>query len=246
MLTAKRALRRGVMLAVAVGVVSLAACETIPERDDNSLDPRFAGPCERLMLVWPAEAETLDAALGHSLRSRNDDVELHIVRCASTTRRQQPLVFAYVAIAVHGEDVPVVVTSVPNDGWWAMPTLWAEGPAGEVLTAMGYAVETADITFELDGEGRVSANIETGEGDLSIAAAAVEDSAEVAEDRALITDSALATAAFFGSESFRRQPLQLIDEGAGTLLSDFGLVGPPGVTLDRDLTSERIYWRLPK
>ena len=245
-MTAKRTLRREALLTVAIGTLCLAACETTPERDDNSLDSRFAGPCERLMLAWPAEAATLDAALGNSLHSRGDDVELHFVRCASTNRRQQPLVYAYVAIAVHEEGVPVVVTSVPDDGWWAMPTLWADGSTGEVLSAMGYAVESAGIALEMDGDGRVSATIETAEGRLRIAAAAAGDSAEVTEDRALITDGALATAAFFGSESSRRQPLRVVDEGARTLLSDFGLAGPPDATLDRDLVSERIYWRLPK
>ena len=128
--------------------VLLGACASTPPGDGDVLDPRLAGPCDRLTLSWRVDHGQLEAGLGDKLVPRwsgsSGELQLRVVRCEGRGMRQPPLSFAYYAIPVTADSVPLVVTSVPEDGWWSMPVLMADRRTAGVFTAMGYEVRQAD------------------------------------------------------------------------------------------------------
>lgn len=245
--------RRRLFIGAVAAAFVVYGCGTPPVRDDSTLDARFAGPCERLIVAWQTRGDTLDDATS-ALRERIDEAggafELHVVRCPGSRRREPPLRYAYTAVPVEADSVPVVVTSIPEDGWWAMTRLWADAETAGVLATMGYDVEPASIRF--DGgdaatNGAMAVAIDTPTGQFGIVAGMPGTGQDVAEHRALVTDSDSAVSAFFGPESASRTNLGSIRLEASSLLAGTGISGgPERAVFDRELTSERILWRLPK
>ena len=245
--------RRRLLIGAVAAAFVVSGCSTPPARDDSTLDARFAGPCERLIVVWQTRGESLDNTAS-TLRERagesGGELELHVVHCPGSRRREAPLRYAYTAIPVDADSVPLVVTSIPDDGWWAMTRLWADAETAGVLSTMGYDVEPAGIRFHsndaaANGDMVVAVDAPTGQFDIVAGMPGAEQ--DLAEQRALITDSASAVSAFFGPESASRTNLGSFRLGASTLLAEVGVAGgPERAVFDRRLSSERIFWRLPK
>lgn len=245
---------RGRLIAAVLATAFVAAgCGAPPVHDDSILDARFAGPCERLIVAWQAGA-VRPGELGPRLRPRSgepgSEVELHVVHCPGSRRREAPLLFAYTAVPVDAGSVPLVVTSMPDDGWWAMTELWADADTSEVLSAMGYEVTPAGISLDIEEAAAnrvVVAEIDAVAGQFGITAGTPGATEDVDEYRALIVDGDAAVSTFFGPESLSRTGLGSYRVGASTLLESIGMSAEPQRTLlDRQLTSERIYWLLPK
>lgn len=224
--------RRATRWAALGGLALLAGCAA-PPQDDNTLDVRFAGPCERLNVAWPASR-----------------IALHVVRCQGPYRRMAPLLYAYTAVSIDADSVPLVITGIPDDGWWAMTGLWADSETAALLTTMGYAVEAAEIRFSIDESGATSTldvGIESATGRFGFTAEASGAAEDLSERRALVTDSDAATTAFFGPETASRVALHDATVAHASLFETVRPVGQPArASLDRHHTSERIFWRLPK
>ena len=237
-------------------LILLGGCASAPPQSGDLLDPRLGGPCDRLTLSWAAERRQLEAGLGDGFEPRplggDGELQLRIVRCAGRGIGWPPLSFAYYAIPVTADSVPLVVTSVPEDGWWSMPVLMADRKTTEVFAAMGYQVSPADIELTVSGSAHdrsVSSRIQTDEGAVEVLAAVGNEATPFEANRSLVTESAAASAAFFGQESASRIALDAVDipSAARMPYSDWGALGKPkGATLDRSLRFDRIYWRLPR
>ena len=237
-------------------LILLGGCASAPPQNADVLDPRLGGPCDRLTLSWAAERRQLAAGLGEGFEPRpvggEGELQLRVVRCEGRGIGWPPLSFAYYAIPVTADSVPLVVTSVPEDGWWSMPVLMADRKTTGVFAAMGYQVSPADIELTVSGSERdrsVSSRIQTGEGVIELVAAAGNDATPFEANRSLVTESEAASAAFFGQESASRIELDAVDIPlAGRMpYSAWGVLGEPtGATLDRGLRFDRIYWRLPR
>jgi len=245
--------RRRLLIVAAVTALVTYGCGAPPVRDDNTLDARFAGPCERLIVAWRTRGESFESEASR-LRERagesGGELELHVVHCPGSRRREAPLRYAYTIIPVEADSVPLVVTSIPEDGWWAMTRLWADAETAGVLSAMGYDVAPAGIRFDSSGaaaDGGIEVAIDAATGQFDIVAGMPGAERDVAEHRALVTDDDSAASAFFGPESASRANLGSFRLGASTLLAEVGISGgPERAVIDRRLTSERIFWRLPK
>ncbi len=242
---------------ISIGIsILLGACAPTPPHDEDVLDSRLAGPCDRLTLSWHASHGQLKAGLGSELVPRRSgssgELQLRVVRCQGRGMRQPPLSFAYYAVPVIADSVPLVVTSVPEDGWWSMPVLMADRKTAGVFTAMGYAVRPAEIELNVsdsDRDASVSSRIQTDEGRLEFVAVANGRARPFEVNRALVTESEDATAAFFGRESANRVTLAAVQVSTAGRMpppNPDGLAEPKLAELDRALRFDRIYWRLPR
>ncbi|MCG8586519.1 MAG: hypothetical protein MI757_17555 [Pirellulales bacterium] len=151
---------------------------------------------------------------------------------------------------VDADSAPLVVTGIPDDGWWAMTGLWADSETAELLASMGYVVEMAEIRFGIGEAGTtdtIDVEIESASGQFAVTAEVSGTARDISERRALVTDSDAATTAFFGPETASRFTLNDAVVGEASLIGIGHSVGKPaGATLDRQHESERIFWRLPK
>lgn len=244
-------------LLVTLGILMLlGGCAATPSQTGDVLDPRLGGPCDRLTLSWSADRRQLAAGLGEGFEPRpiggDGELQLRIVRCEGRGIGWPPLSFAYYAIPVTADSVPLVVTSVPEDGWWSMPVLMADRKTTGVFVAMGYEVSPADIELTVSGSERdrsVSSRIQTDEDIVEVLAAAGNEATPFEANRSLVTESEAASAAFFGQESASRITLDAVDVPSAARMpySDWGALGEPKrATLDRSLRFDRIYWRLPR
>ena len=237
-------------------LILLGGCASAPPQSGDVLDPRLGGPCDRLTLSWSAERRQLAAGLGEGFEPRpmggDGELQLRIVRCEGRGIGWPPLSFAYYAIPVTADSVPLVVTSVPEDGWWSMPVLMADRKTTEVFAAMGYQVSPADIQLTVSGSERdrsVSSRIQADEAVIEVLAAAGDEATPFEANRSLVTESEAASAAFFGQESASRITLDAVEVPLAARMpySAWGALGEPkGATLDRGLRFDRIYWRLPR
>ena len=235
-------------------VTGLSACETAPEPATEALESRFAGPCQRLIVTWRADAEALQALVGPALSVREtpwNTVQLRIFECGrrSAEPRQSPLRFAYVAVPIVAESVPLAITGIPDGGWWAMPVVLTDPASTDVLTAMGYRPRSADIELSVPRPAsQLSARINFRPGSVEIAAALPAASTPHDAGSALITHDMETVTAFFGKETGRRFELQHVavrQHGRTPLDGLTNLTEPQSATLDRELRADRVVWRMP-
>lgn len=216
---------------------------------------RLAGPCDRVIVSWSIDDSRLQTLIGDRFKLQaaigGTELQLRILRCAAKRRGDSPLRFAYLAVPISGDSVPVVITGIPDDGWWAMPLLMADARSVETFAAMGYEVIAAEIDFavvETHDGGSVNARLGTPFGSLEVSMPTTGSSVEVASSIALLTDDVTSISAFFGKETAARYSLDtyVIVEQSITVLGNLPLPGVPHtVSLDRSLQPDRIYWRLP-
>jgi hypothetical protein len=203
-----------------------------PARDAAALDARFGGPCDRVNVNW-----------------QDAPTALHLARCHGPDRHSRPLLFAYLAVPVDPAEVPLVVTGIPDGAWWQIDRLWADTSTVDVLTSMGYEVHVAEIEFDIDirapGQS-VRATIQIPSGQIRLTADELDDVHAVSERRALITDDDTAMTAFFGPESAFRGTLHGIAVEMEGPIELAGVRGLPSATLDQQLKSNRVFWRLLK
>lgn len=236
----------------------VAGCATGPLSETDALDPRLAWPCDRLVLSWPAEVSRLREAAGAKLTPVSDAGvgELHLVvmqcRTPDTSRVDtEPLSFGYVAIPVAAESVPVVITSVPADGWYAMPVLFGDREASALFGRMGYDVLPAAIAVSANppnSEIAMNVQLTFDNGRISAAARAAGGSSLHDMANALVVSATEYVSAFFGEEKAKRYASEVttIEIEGDTPLSGFGFSAQPATAvIDFELTSDRIYWRLP-
>lgn len=107
-----------VLSALAGTSLVLGACGAAPERRNDVLDPRLAGPCDRLILLWPQKASRLGMLMGQGFEPRTVDgvgeLQLNVLRCQQERGRQIPLSFAFLSVPIVADSAPLVITQMPD------------------------------------------------------------------------------------------------------------------------------------
>ena len=202
-------------------------------------------------------AETLEHMLDPTLELRLHDgegrLQLAVMNCTS----RQPvgegnpvLAYSYVVLPVAGRSAPIALTRVPSDGWLFIRQAAASGAARALMEEFGYPVvaSTQDFTVSrIDGRLRVEVELQFGSGRIWIEARPMGEPAPWSGTMAYIGTGAGYVSAFFGEEVSDRLAASAIVRLEGqTPLSGLGLTTSSVVArLDRGLTSDRVYWRLP-
>ena len=238
-------------------VLAAAGCGTTRDSSVTALDSRLAWPCDRLVVEWAVAPERLQAGLGEGLEIRRSDgtgrVQLHVLHCVpepSEGSEPQSLAYAYSAVPVLGDSSPVVLTRIPPDGWFVLQRAAANGPAQTLLTSLGYVVDEAQQDFRIaeeNGETVVSIELQFANGRIAIEARPIGDPLPRETRVAFLGGGDGHVSAYFGKEgSVRFEASAAVRFEGETVLSEFELSGAPAAaTLDRELTSDRVFWRMP-
>ena len=238
-------------------VLVAAGCGTMHDPSVNALDSRLAWPCDRLVVEWSVAPEGLQARLPEGFKIRQSDgtgrVQLHVLHCVLEPPEgadPQPLAYAYSAVPVAGDSSPVVLTRIPPAGWFVLQRAAANGPARALLTSLGHAVIEARQAFRITAEGGetvVLIELEFPNGRIAIEARPTGDPSARETRVAYVGRGEGYISAYFGKERSRRSEASAVVRLEGlTLLSEFELTGAPtAATLDRELTADRVFWRMP-
>jgi len=220
----------------------------VPADSIDDLDSRLAWPCDRLVVSWSAEdleIMSVDGAI---------TLQLSVMQChppAQSDNDTASLRFAYLTIPVKADSVPLVITGIPDDGWWSLLHLIADAESSALFSQMGYDVLTADISMvhqrgEL--ETAFELRIDFADGSVSAAGKTTGKPVPYVTSSALLVSGADYLSAFFGEEQGGRHwstTAKIRIEG-DTPLSRFGLPMTPATVLyDAELKSDRVFWRLP-
>ena len=237
--------------------LAAAGCSTTRDSSVDALDSRLAWPCDRLVLEWAVVPERLQAMLGEGLKIRQSDgtgrVQLHVLRCApepSEGADPPSLAYAYSAVPVLGDSTPIVLTRIPPEGWFVLQRAAANGPAQALLESLGYPVDEAQLDFRIakeNGEVVVSIELEFANGRLAIKAKPTGHPFARKTRVAYLGGGDGYISAYFGKEASQRLDASAAVRFEGqTVLSEFELSGAPtAATLDRELTADRVFWRMP-
>lgn len=241
--------------AIAAALLSLTSCATGPEPSaDEGFDARLGGPCDRLTVGWQNGGRLVQQILAGKLTARRDDalgaLQLNVLRCGGADRpRQPPLMFAYMTVPVEAGGVPVVITSIPDDGWYALSPVIADGEAAAIFAELGYDVVAADIALSAgDSDAFASARLRFDTGQIVVQVGAKGAVSAYRADRALLASRANATAVFFGAEtaSQRLEGRAAIRVEGETPFEGLRELGTPTMAAsDTDLLFDRIYWLVP-
>lgn len=247
---------RHALLAIAGTSLVLGACGTAPEPGDDVLDPRLAGPCDRLILSWPEDASRLRALMGHrfepSTAGAVGELQLNVLRCEQPSGRQPPLTFAFLSVPISADSAPLVITRMPDDGWAWLPALIVNADSSAVFSAMGYQVKPAEIVFEVDITGNhasITAHLTFASGRVSIAGRTAGKETVHMANQALVSTDHQYRSVFFGKETADRYELVSVDVD---VQGDTGLTAgdldrqPERAVLDSGLRLDHVYWRLPR
>ncbi len=244
---------RTMILAAAVSL-ALAACSSTPVSRTSDLDPRFAWPCDRLIVEWALQEQRLQQMLGGSLKVRRVDgagrLELHLMRCEpprAVARNTPALSYSYVLIPVSGESAPIAITRIPSDGWLSVQYAIASADSRELFADFGYDVIVAAQDFTIEertGGTALTVQLTFDSGYISIDAnAAASPSARVASN-ALLGGGDAFVSAYFGEQSSQRYAASATVRVAGETPLGILPAVPAAVNLDRRLISNRVYWRI--
>lgn len=244
--------------AILGALLAISSCSTLPVSNVGALDPRFSWPCDRLVVEWAVPADILEQALEPSLEVREaageGNLQLQVMHCRPgrpAAGIEQYISYAIVLVPLVEGSAPVALTrSPPDGGWLALHRAAASGPARVLLEELGYAVVEAAQDFAITGtRGRVSVEVELqfDAGRVSIKANPTGDSSSWTDYVAYVGSGAGYVSTFFGEEVSERYLASATVRFEGkTPLSRFNLGASPAVVkLDRQLVSERVYWRLP-
>jgi len=253
-----RKLRAGFIFAVIlIGAIGLAGCASAPTTTTKSLDPRLAWPCERLVVTWSVDTEKLQSDGGEDLALQSNNtkskVRLEIMRCDApdASSHSNPLLFAYVTVPVTSDSAPLVITSIPTDGWSSLLHLVADTHTGELFNQMGFEVLAGNLSFVVKRshlDTLFEAKIVFDKGRIVAAGSTTGGSTPHATSRALIVRDDNFLTAFFGQERadrFRSVAATIWMEGETPLSQFHSSQTPATATFDSSLTSDRIFWRLP-
>jgi len=256
-LRACRILGSAIMLVVGVGV-GVTGCSTAPDRKVDLLDSRLDWPCDRLIITWSVDAKQLQDIVAGDLMHKNVNgvvqLLLSIMHCAAPSTseiKEEPLMFAHVTIPVSAESVPFIITEVPEDGWLSVWCVVADANSYPLFAELGYDVIAADISFVINRLGddySIESRLTLNGGEIIVVANSTGEPSPHEASNALIGSGIDFVSAFFGQEKAKRHAsvsatIQIHGE---TPLSKFDL--PEASTLaviDRDLRSNRVFWRLP-
>ncbi len=237
--------------------LAAAGCGTTRDSSVNALDSRLAWPCDRLVVEWAVAPEHLQARLPEGLKVRQSDgtarVQLHVLHCvpeSSGSFDPQPLAYAYSAVPVAGDSSPIVLTRIPPAGWYALQRAAANGPAQTLLTSLGYPVIETRQDFRIaeeNGETVVSIELQFPNGRIAIEARPTGDPYARETHVAYLGGGDRYRSVYFGKEASNRFEASAAVRFEGqTVLSEFELSGAPtATTLDRELTADRVFWRMP-
>ena len=252
--------------------LAAAGCGTTRDSSIDALDSRLAWPCDRLVVEWAAAPERLQARLQEGLKVRQSDgtgcVQLHVLHCVpepsegsflargSPSRSPaegsdpQSLAYAYSVVPVSGDSTPIVLTRIPPGGWFFFQMAAANGPAQTLLESLGYPVIEARQDFRIaeeNGEMVVLIELEFPNGRIAIEARPTGDPFARETHVAYLGGGDGYISAYFGKEASKRSEASAAVRFEGqTVLSEFELSGAPtAATLDRELTADRVFWRMP-
>lgn len=246
--------RPNVLSAVAGISLVLGACGTAPEPRDGVLDPRLAGPCDRLILSWSEDASRLRELMGHSFEPRTVDsvgsLQLNLLRCRHGSARQPPLNFAFLAVPISADSAPLVITRMPDDGWAWLPAVVVDIDSAAVFSRIGYETEPAKIAFDAtDKDASITARLIFASGRVSITARTTGEEIAYEANQALMTTDRQYHSVFFGKETADRYELVsvAVDVQGDTPLAKGDLERQPdSAFLDSGLRLDHLYWRLPR
>lgn len=251
-----RLARPNVLLAIAGIQLVLGACGTVPEPREDVLDPRLAGPCDRLILSWSEDASKLRALMGDGFEPKTADtvgeMQLNVLRCEQERGRQPLLTFAFLSVPISADSAPLVITRMPDDGWAWLPHVIANTDSSAVFSAMGYPVKPAEIVFEIDITGNhasIAADLIFASGRVSVAARTAGKETVYAANQALVSTDHQYHSVFFGKETADRYELVSVDiNGQGETPLAAGDLDrqPEHAVLDSGLRLDHVYWRLPR
>ncbi len=239
-------------------VAGVSGCASVADVDSGQLDSRLAGPCNRITVSWSVDIASLQDVVGPNLSVRDDDrdgqgeVQLAVLQCGLAGTFRRPLQFAFQQIAVTADSVPLVVTSIPEDGWFDVPWAIADAASVPVLTELGYKVVPAEIDFSVSASSnphRVSAQLSFDNGVIGISAEEVGDSVPLDLPQALVSGDAEFVSVFFGREVASRYSMHRgsINSDGNTPLSTLRLSETPdGMIYDSGLVADRMFWRVPR
>ena len=238
-------------------VLAAAGCGTTRDSGINALDSRLAWPCDRLVVEWAVAPERLQARFGEGFKIRQSDgtgrVQLHVLHCVpepSEGSNPQSLAYAHSAVPVSGDSSPIMLTRIPPAGWFVLQRAAANGPAQTLLTSLGYPVIEARQDFRIteeNGEVVVLIELEFPNGRIAVEARPTGDPYPRETHVAYLGGGDGYRSAYFGKEvSTRSEASAAVRLEGQTVLSEFELSGAPmAATLDRELTANRVFWRMP-
>jgi hypothetical protein len=251
--------RRGqtcVLPAIAGILLVLGACGTGPEPRDDVLDPRLAGPCDRLILSWSEDVASLRALVGDGFEPRTADtvgeMQLNVLRCKQERGRQPPLTFAFLSVPISADSAPLVITRMPDDGWAWLADVIVNTDSLAVFSTMGYPVKPAEIEFAVDVTGNhasIAADLIFASGLVSVAARTAGKETVYAANQALVSTDHQYHSVFFGKETADRYELVSVDinvQGDTPLAVVDPDRQPERAVLDSGLRLDHVYWRLPR
>lgn len=247
-----------IVAAVILGSLpALTGCSSTPVSRVSALDARIDWPCDRLVVEWAVATELLEQVLDPSLELRQADgmgrLQLEVMHCKPRIpagEDQENLAYANIVVPVMERSAPIALTRVSSAGWFYLQQAAASGPARSLMEEFGYPVTAAAQGFSITESGRrlrVEAELQFGAGRISIEALTDGRPSSWSRSSAYIGSGAGYVSAFFGEEASDRYSASAIVRFEGrTPLSGFGLTASPyAASLDRGLTSDRVYWRLP-
>ena len=244
----------GILVLMAAVALVLTACSSALISRTSDLDPRFAWPCDRLIVEWAVQEQRLQQMLGGSLKVRQVDgdgrLELHVMRCApppAATRNAPVLSYSYVIIPVSAQSAPIAITRIPSDGWLSMQYAIASAESRELFADLGYDVIVAAQDFTIEeqtGGTALSVQLAFDSGIISVdATSAANPSARVASN-ALLGSGDGYVSVYFGEQSSQRYAGSATVRVTGETPLGILPAVPAAVTLDRRLISNHVYWRI--
>ena len=248
------------VLAMIAGVTMLAACSTNTGLVSDRWFFGASESCERLTVGWPVTVAVLQDIVGTHVTPRDTDADgqgelrLSILRCGAPASSAAPMLLAQVTIPLAADSMPIMVTSVAEDGWSSLPlTVVDRGSNRRSATSgpfsqHGYAVMDAALAFNAAPSGDatlVTAELQFEEGRIVVNAATLDQVGRHETTTALVGTDSDDYVVSLGGETARRHSsvrATVRIEGS-TVLSDLGLAATPATAVfDTDLASERLLW----
>jgi len=239
-------------------LLALAACASNPGGNPDELDTRLSGPCQRLVVTWSIQTKILDGLIGGAFRARYEggdsygQLRLSVMQCRQSSNarsRDSALLFAYLSVSADVSSVPLRVTGITADRWFALSNIIVNEAAYPLFSRLGYKAESADIKFVAEQDNShttLDIELSFSEGSIVITSLA-EGTAESFEAPIAHIERRLgAGAVFFGLELAKRRitATSVFVEG-NTPLTGLGATEVPSTSyFDTDITADRYFWQI--